>query len=377
MKIWKSTGEKHVVCHDCNKIFKTEIDIGRYRNGTAEGTVRHPSFGRPATGHPAGAAGHVRSIWHCRSCHTASKIGVVLRSVWWRPVLAVVLPRWPYPADPFTSSPRLRSSLSGPAYRREASSDLCCSFSIQQIFLWSLPTLVWMFIATPMTVNSTSRRRLVQRNPQSSWWRPVSTNWIGGCHQTASSSTQTRLNSSGWGSRQQLLKVNPDSILLGASTVRFQSSVVDLGVVLDCNLSRRDHVSRLCRTSYYQLRQLRVIRRSLTTRACTQLVHALVNIRLDYCNSLLSGITDQLLSQLQSVLRASARLVLQRRKFDPYLQRHPGEASLATYPTENHLQTLSPRLQVPSWRGPLIPLRDVDTTVGSSPSSSTPFGRAW
>ena len=118
-------------------------------------------------------------------------------------------------------------------------------------------------------------------------------------------------------SRQQLLKVNPDSILLDVSTVRFQRSVVDLGVALDSNLSMRDHVSRLCRTSYYQLRQLRVIRRSLTTRTCTQLVHALVNSRLDYCSSLLSGITDQLLSQLQSVLRASARLVLQQRKFDP------------------------------------------------------------
>ena len=136
------------------------------------------------------------------------------------------------------------------------------------------------------------------------------------------SSNRLKLNSDKtqliWlGSRQQLLKVNPDSILLGDATVRFQSSVVNLGVVLDSNLSMRDHVSRLCRTSYYQLRQLRVIRRSLTTRACTQLVHALVNSRLDYCNSLLSGITDQLLSQLQSVLRASARLVLQRRKYDP------------------------------------------------------------
>ena len=136
------------------------------------------------------------------------------------------------------------------------------------------------------------------------------------------SSNRLKLNSDKtqliWlGSRQQFLKVNPDSILLGASTVRFQSSVVDIGVVLDSNLSMRDHVSRLYRTSYYQLRQLRVIRKSLTTRACTQLVHALVNSRLDYCNRLLSGVTDQLLSQLQLVLRASARLVLQRRKFDP------------------------------------------------------------
>ena len=102
------------------------------------------------------------------------------------------------PCESIYSIPRLRSSLSGLAYRREASSDLCCSFSIQQIFPWSLPNLASMYIATPMTVNSTSRRRLVQRSLQSSWWRPASANWISGCHQTASSSTQTRLSSSGW-----------------------------------------------------------------------------------------------------------------------------------------------------------------------------------
>ena len=38
------------------------------------------------------------------------------------------------PSESIYSIPRLRSSLSGPAYRREASSDLCCSFSLQQIF---------------------------------------------------------------------------------------------------------------------------------------------------------------------------------------------------------------------------------------------------
>ena len=38
------------------------------------------------------------------------------------------------PSGSTYSIPRLRSSLSGSAYRREASSDLCCSFSIHQIF---------------------------------------------------------------------------------------------------------------------------------------------------------------------------------------------------------------------------------------------------
>jgi hypothetical protein len=47
------------------------------------------------------------------------------------------------------------------------------------------------------------------------------------------------------------------------------------------------------------------------------LVHAFVTSRLDYCNSLLAGIGDGLIAQLQSVIRVAARLVLRRRKFDP------------------------------------------------------------
>ena len=72
----------------------------------------------------------------------------------------------------------------------------------------------------------------------------------------------------------------------------------------------------VCRSCFYQLRQLRVVRRSLTFEASVQLVHAFINSRLDYCNSLLAGVGDQLISQLQSVLRAAARLVLQKKKFD-------------------------------------------------------------
>ena len=46
-------------------------------------------------------------------------------------------------------------------------------------------------------------------------------------------------------------------------------------------------------------------------------VHAFITSRLDYCNSLLAGIGDGLIAQLQSVMRVAARLVLRRRKFDP------------------------------------------------------------
>src|SRR6218665_1394678 len=79
----------------------------------------------------------------------------------------------------------------------------------------------------------------------------------------------------------------------------------------------RDHVLRICRTSFNQLRQLHVIRGSLSIETCTALVHAFVSSRLDYCNSLLAGLTDELTNKLQSVLRSAAYLVLRKLKFDP------------------------------------------------------------
>jgi len=79
----------------------------------------------------------------------------------------------------------------------------------------------------------------------------------------------------------------------------------------------RTHVQHLCSSSSYQLRQLRSIRSSLSETSCSALVHAFVTSRLDYCNSLLTGIGDGLIAQLQSVIRVAARLALRRRKFDP------------------------------------------------------------
>ena len=43
----------------------------------------------------------------------------------------------------------------------------------------------------------------------------------------------------------------------------------------------------IARTCYYQLRQLRVVARSLTYDAAATLVHAFVTSRLDHCSSVL------------------------------------------------------------------------------------------
>jgi len=70
----------------------------------------------------------------------------------------------------------------------------------------------------------------------------------------------------------------------------------------------------VCRSGYFQLRQLRPVARSLTADPAKSIVHAFVACRLDYCNSLLHGITDSLLRRLQSTQNAAARLITSARR---------------------------------------------------------------
>jgi hypothetical protein len=118
------------------------------------------------------------------------------------------------------------------------------------------------------------------------------------------------------GSWQQLNKFDIPTVNLGGNFVSVQSSVMDLGVLLDNKLTMKDHVDKICRSSFYQLRQLRTIRKSLPSDACQTLIHAFVTSRLDYCNSLLYGISSTLIKRLDSVFRCAARLVMRKMKFD-------------------------------------------------------------
>ena len=76
--------------------------------------------------------------------------------------------------------------------------------------------------------------------------------------------------------------------LSGASIKPKPSRVVrDLGVIVDGDLSLTAHVTSVC---FFQRRQLRLIRRSLTVETAHVLVRALVHSRLDYCNTVIAGL---------------------------------------------------------------------------------------
>jgi len=78
----------------------------------------------------------------------------------------------------------------------------------------------------------------------------------------------------------------------------------------------KDHVSALRWSCFWQLRQLRLFRSSLTSDTAKTLVHAFISSRLDYCNSLLYSVSDGMLKKLQAVHNAAAWVLTGARKFN-------------------------------------------------------------
>ena len=76
------------------------------------------------------------------------------------------------------------------------------------------------------------------------------------------------------------------------------------------------HVRNVARGCFYQLRQLRSVRRSLPTDARRTVAVAFIASRVDYCNGLLYGVSAAVIRRLQMVINAAARLVVGAGKFD-------------------------------------------------------------
>ena len=109
------------------------------------------------------------------------------------------------------------------------------------------------------------------------------------------------------GSRQQLAKLNQPTIHIYGVNVLVSPTVTCLGVLIDRRLTGR---------CFYQMRQLRTNRRTLTTEAAKTLVHAFVISRVHYCNSIFGLASAVHLHPLQSVVNAAARLIVKRQKYD-------------------------------------------------------------
>ena len=112
-----------------------------------------------------------------------------------------------------------------------------------------------------------------------------------------------------FGTRKQVSKVRKSSIIIGGDTIGAKKCVRNLGSMFDEELKMTEHVSHVLKVGYFQLRQLRMIRKYLTPMALKILVHASVISRIDYANALLYGIAETQLNRLQRLQNCAARLV--------------------------------------------------------------------
>ena len=101
----------------------------------------------------------------------------------------------------------------------------------------------------------------------------------------------------------------PTSITTVNAQIPFKHSVRNFSFTLDCHLTMNAHVSKIAQTCYFELRRLASIRRFLTSTATVTLVSAFVLLRIDYCDSLLFGSTNDVTSHLQRIQNYAARVI--------------------------------------------------------------------
>ena len=74
------------------------------------------------------------------------------------------------------------------------------------------------------------------------------------------------------------------------------------------------HILKTCNSAFYYLYNLRRIRKYLSKDSTKTLVHAFISSRIDYCNSLVYGLPEYQLNNLQSVQNMCAKLICNESK---------------------------------------------------------------
>ena len=78
------------------------------------------------------------------------------------------------------------------------------------------------------------------------------------------------------------------SVNVGESMITQSSKVRDLGVIIDLFLKFDYHISAICRSTHFHIRNIGKIRNLLSYDACSTFIHALISCLLYYCNCILT-----------------------------------------------------------------------------------------
>ena len=113
-----------------------------------------------------------------------------------------------------------------------------------------------------------------------------------------------------FGSKVNLSKIDINSIVIPDTVIGVSDSCRNLGVMLDSTMTMSSQISSICKSVWYQLRNLGFIRKYLTRSAAEKIVHALISSRLDFGNALLYNLPQTKLAKIQRLQNAAADLLL-------------------------------------------------------------------
>ena len=116
-------------------------------------------------------------------------------------------------------------------------------------------------------------------------------------------------------SSNMLTKCTTTDIKINGTRVKKQNVIRYLGVWMDDVLSFKYHVKMKCKSAMFSLVHIKRLRSSLTVEAANILVMGLVISHLDCANSILTGVPDVTIKQLQCVQNMAAKVVLQADKY--------------------------------------------------------------
>ena len=74
-------------------------------------------------------------------------------------------------------------------------------------------------------------------------------------------------------------------------------------------MNLESHIAHVCKIAYINLRNMHKIRNVQTDQSAAQLIHALISSRIDYCNSILYGISDSVISDLHHIQNMDAHIL--------------------------------------------------------------------
>ena len=149
------------------------------------------------------------------------------------------------------------------------------------------------------------------------------------------------------GTKQQRLKVSDlTNLSLSNDIIPVSSSARNLGFIFDSDMSFSEQINSVSKSCHFHIRDIRRIRHLLSLSAATALANSLVSSKLDYCNSLYSGISQSNLNKLQGIQNSLARVITNTSKYQhitptlkklhwlPIKQRIDYKLCLLTYKTQ-------------------------------------------